>query len=220
MLRVIQSWDDGVVDDIRLADLCRKYEAKASFNLSPGLHEKSRGHGWAYGDKEVLRLARDELDSVYQGFEIANHTMTHPDLRYLSPDNLSREIAASRKMLQDWFNQPVDGFCYPYGNATPESQEVIEASGHRFARHADGLGGITTGASFALVKPHCYFTDENFRELYDAAKQDESYFFFWGHSYELVSEQMWDALERLMEQISGDPESTWETLGGFVTGQC
>lgn len=48
MLKVVQCWDDGVVKDIRLAEILRKYKAKATFNLNPGFHGEDRVEsGWA-----------------------------------------------------------------------------------------------------------------------------------------------------------------------------
>ena len=79
-MKVLQSWDDGVVDDVRLTGLLRRYRARATFNLNPGLHRPGRSFSWRYGYKEVWRLGRDELVEVYAGFEIANHSLTHPNL--------------------------------------------------------------------------------------------------------------------------------------------
>lgn len=59
MLRVVQCWDDGVEDDIRLMELLRRHGATATFNLNPGLHGTERGNRWRYADtKDVPRLAR------------------------------------------------------------------------------------------------------------------------------------------------------------------
>jgi len=216
MLCVIQSWDDGVVDDIRLTDIVRKHNARAAFNLNPGLHESSRGHGWKYGDKEVLRLSRDELVQTYEGFEIANHTMTHPDLCRIESNRLVAEIVDARKVLQDWFGQPVDGFCYPYGRSTVEAQNVVESSGHRFARDAVELKNVASSDSFRLVQPHCHFTDPAFWVLFNQALENGSYFFFWGHSYEMTSEKMWNDFESAMERISRKPLVRWMTPGEYI----
>ena len=35
MIHVAMCWDDGPATDIRLAEIFRKYEAKATFNLCP-----------------------------------------------------------------------------------------------------------------------------------------------------------------------------------------
>ena len=37
MIKVAQCWDDGVATDIRLIEILRKYNAKATFNLCPGI---------------------------------------------------------------------------------------------------------------------------------------------------------------------------------------
>jgi hypothetical protein len=46
MVTVIQAWDDGVVEDVRLVALLRKVEAKAARNLIPGLNQTGRSFGW------------------------------------------------------------------------------------------------------------------------------------------------------------------------------
>jgi peptidoglycan/xylan/chitin deacetylase (PgdA/CDA1 family) len=101
-MKVVQSWDDGVVDDIRLADLLRRHQASATFNLNPGLHHAGRSFSWRYGDKEVWRLGRDELVEIYAGFEIANHSLNHPNL--LVPQRLDRiepRRASGGKIAED-----------------------------------------------------------------------------------------------------------------------
>lgn len=215
VIRVMQSWDDGVVDDIRLAELCRRHGAKASFNLNPGLHGASRGHGWMYGDKQVLRLARGELATAYDGFEIANHTMTHPDLTRMNERDGAVEIADARKCLQDWFGQPVEGFCFPYGRVTPATQRQIEDAGHLFARDSVERGAVPHGDAFRIVPPHCHFSAPDFWARYEGVA-DDGYFFFWGHSYELTSEAMWTRLAAAIERISSDRRARWVTLGEHV----
>ena len=37
MIKVAQCWDNGVATDIRLIEILRKYNARATFNLCPGL---------------------------------------------------------------------------------------------------------------------------------------------------------------------------------------
>ena len=45
-LTVVQCWDDGVTADVRLTDILRRHDAKATFNLNAGLHEARRTPGW------------------------------------------------------------------------------------------------------------------------------------------------------------------------------
>jgi hypothetical protein len=75
-MKIVQCWDDGVTTDIRLTELLRRYEARATFNLNPGLHGSKRTEPWIHKDTEVRRLALPELTSVFEGFVIANHTFS------------------------------------------------------------------------------------------------------------------------------------------------
>jgi len=133
-MKVAQSWDDGVVDDARLTELLRRHGATGTFNLNPGLHQRQRSYSWTYGHKEVWRLGQAELSAVYAGFEIANHSTNHPNLPDLSPAELAREIGDSRRLLQEWFQQPVRGFCYPFGTFNAAVKDAVRAAGHGYAR--------------------------------------------------------------------------------------
>ena len=69
MVKIIQTWDDGLVDDIPLIALLRRYGVKATFCLNPGLYRSERSLGWIRDGREVRRLAAGELRQVYEGFE-------------------------------------------------------------------------------------------------------------------------------------------------------
>ena len=65
MIKIVQCWDDGVEDDIRLCEELRKAGARATFNLNPGLHKAFRSGSHRYRDcKDVRKLATGELTSV------------------------------------------------------------------------------------------------------------------------------------------------------------
>jgi peptidoglycan/xylan/chitin deacetylase (PgdA/CDA1 family) len=208
-MKVLQSWDDGVVDDVRLAELLRRHGARATFNLNPGLHQPGRSFGWRYGDKDVWRLGRDELVDVYAGFEIANHSLTHPNLPELSPEALDWEIRESRRRLQDWFRQPVRGFCYPFGGFNPAVKAAIRAAGHVYARTVAYAEPLFPPADPLELGVSCHFTDPDFWIRYEHAKAAGGVFLFWGHSYELINEAMWADLEHKIAGIGADPAAEW-----------
>ena len=60
MIKVAQCWDDGVYTDIKLIEILRKYNAKATFNLCPG----------TAGDVTTMPSWRayDDPSWSYQGF--------------------------------------------------------------------------------------------------------------------------------------------------------
>jgi peptidoglycan/xylan/chitin deacetylase (PgdA/CDA1 family) len=75
------------------------------------------------------------------GWELAAHTITHPDLTTLGDRELRREVAGSRRRLRARFRVPVDFFCYPSGRY---DARVIAA-----VRRAGFLGATTTVEGFA-----------------------------------------------------------------------
>ena len=70
------------------------------------------------------------------GWELASHTLTHPDLPSLDDRELAREVTRSRAVLRARFGVPVDFFCYPAGR--------YDARVIRAVRRAGYLGATTT----------------------------------------------------------------------------
>ncbi|MBN1382417.1 MAG: hypothetical protein JXA41_12130 [Deltaproteobacteria bacterium] len=48
MIKVVQTWGDGICYDLHLIDILRHHEAKAIFCLNPGLYQNERSFGWVY----------------------------------------------------------------------------------------------------------------------------------------------------------------------------
>jgi peptidoglycan/xylan/chitin deacetylase (PgdA/CDA1 family) len=218
MIKIVQCWDDGVVDDIRLIELLRRHKAKASFNLNPGMHGEGRGHTWRYEDtKDVSRLAKNELLAVYEGFTIANHTVNHPWPLKIGLAEWRREVFDGRKMLQDIFSQAVDGFVYPYGQRSDETDDVVREAGHTYARGtgpvcAEEPPGFPPSNPMRFV-PDCHFKDPAFLEKIASAKASGApVFYFWGHSYEMITEEEWARMDGLLQTLSEDPDAVWADL--------
>jgi peptidoglycan/xylan/chitin deacetylase (PgdA/CDA1 family) len=103
-----------------------------------------RAHGWP----AVLNLALHHLDvrwglwsrdvraMLANGWELASHTLTHPDLTGVGDSRLEHEVAGSRRVLARRFNVPVDFFCYPAGRYDLRVAAQVEQAGY--------LGATTT----------------------------------------------------------------------------
>jgi peptidoglycan/xylan/chitin deacetylase (PgdA/CDA1 family) len=78
---------------------------------------------------------------IAAGWELASHSLTHPDLTTLDDATLIREVRASRTVLRSRFGVRVDFFCYPSGRF---DERVIRA-----VRRAGYLGATTTVEGFA-----------------------------------------------------------------------
>jgi peptidoglycan/xylan/chitin deacetylase (PgdA/CDA1 family) len=79
-----------------------------------------------------------------QPWELASHSITHPDLTTLGSADLEREVADSRRILQDRFGVRVDNFSYPLGKYDDAVISAVEAAGYRGAMSE--VPGLATAA--------------------------------------------------------------------------
>lgn len=209
-MKVVQSWDDGVVADVALIEILRRYGAKACFNLTPGFHQEQRRLGWKYENQhEVWWLSRAELPEVYAGFEIACHSLTHPWLTKLSAGELHFEITESRLQLESIFQRPIPGFCYPFNAYNPEVKAAVRAAGYHFAR-----GGLEIANAFPPpdpleFHPACHILNPNFWSIYEQVRAADGVFYFWGHAYEIGPKIGWVEFDGWIERIANDPAVEW-----------
>lgn len=211
-MKILQCWDDGVVSDVRLVELLRRYGVKATFCLNPGLCQKERSFGWLHGDREVRRLGIHELERVYDGFEISNHSMTHPYLTGLSKSRLDWEIHAGRDLLEKIFKKPIRGFCYPFNTYDDFVLQAVRSAGCAWARGGRNGEGVFPPSDPLMFTPHCHFLDPEFDRKFDKAKGTDEVFFFWGHSYEFGSETLWKNFESWIQVISLDKSMEWSFI--------
>ncbi|BBO87862.1 hypothetical protein DSCOOX_10420 [Desulfosarcina ovata subsp. ovata] len=197
--------------DARLADLLRRMGIPATFNLCAGLHENQRRFGWMHAGQEVWRLGWNEMRSVYDGFTIANHSLTHANLCEMPTEAARQEIAVGRERLQQFFGQRVAGFAYPFGAVNPAVMALVRKAGHLYARTVDSTADAFSPADPMAFHPSCHFLAPDFWQRYDEAKRC-GVFYFWGHSFELADEAMWQALDAVLARISADPDSRWGNL--------
>ncbi len=217
-MKLMQCWDDGVTTDVRLVSLLRRHGARATFNLNAGLHARERRFGWRHRDTEVWRLGSGELCEVYDGFSIANHTLTHPHLDQLPIEQASREIRDGRARLQDLFEQPVSGFAYPFGAFDDAIAQAVRDAGHLYARTTGAAeSGVATHDAMAAA-PSCHFLAPDFWQRLDRARPAGA-FWFWGHSYELVDETMWAAFEASLARLCAEPGANWCDPTGLFDGE-
>ncbi|SHK33458.1 polysaccharide deacetylase family protein [Thermocrinis minervae] len=70
---------------------------------------------------------------VEEGFEIGSHTLTHPFLSRIPPEQAAREIEDSKKILEDKLGVEVVSFCYPYGDYNNMVRDMVARAGYRIA---------------------------------------------------------------------------------------
>ena len=107
------SYDDGVVQDIRLMEILDKYGIKATFNINTGMYipedtVRQRFHG---------RMKLSEAKKLYtgSGHEVAVHGLHHPFLNKLKSDEILTQILEDRRNIENQYGTIARGMAYPYG---------------------------------------------------------------------------------------------------------
>ncbi|AZU46190.1 protein WavL [Aeromonas hydrophila] len=65
--------------------------------------------------------------------EIGGHTLTHPRLSKLAPEQQAHEIQENKRQLEALLGHPLLSFAYPYGDMDESAKEQAIAAGYRFA---------------------------------------------------------------------------------------
>lgn len=78
-------------------------------------------------ESQVRELSNSSL------FEIGAHTVNHPALGHLSPEDQRYEIQESRLILESIVNKPIAGFAYPYGNLNEHTPGIMQKLGFDYA---------------------------------------------------------------------------------------
>ena len=102
----VLTYDDGVLQDVRLVLLLNRYGLKGTFNLNSLLME--REFVWHH-DKigAVRRLPLSVAAYLYEGHEVASHTCTHADLYGMHREGLMYELGHDKYLLEQLGKQPV-----------------------------------------------------------------------------------------------------------------
>ena len=64
------------------------------------------------------------------GCEIGSHSMRHLDHAALTAEEICREVADSRKFLEDEFDCMIEAYSYPYGRHDSRCTAAVEAAGY------------------------------------------------------------------------------------------
>ena len=89
---------------------------------------------WDIGLKRMANLTWTDLREMQLlGHEIASHSVSHPDMGVIGPEEARLELADSKKTLEDTLQRPCRWFAYPYGgrsNFRPEYLPLVREVGY------------------------------------------------------------------------------------------
>ncbi len=129
------SYDDGTLQDRRLAALFRKYGLKATFNLNSGAFDEVQ-HG-SHGGFSVnfSRVHAGEVRDLYASFEVASHTLTHPILTDIPDEEIRRQVIYDDRPYEDRARDLLKAF-----EAHDPDGVLLALSGRRLHEHGVAAG--------------------------------------------------------------------------------
>ena len=72
-------------------------------------------------------------EAARRGMEIGAHSMSHIRLAGLPAAQLAEEVGESRRVLEEVLDEPVEGFCYPYGSLDVAAAQATRGAGYSYA---------------------------------------------------------------------------------------
>lgn len=214
------SYDDGVTQDVRLIELLNQYGLKCTFNLNSELLGKK-----GMVCKETQRVAHyklhpEDVKGVYEGHEVAVHTLTHPNLTQVEDAEIIRQVEQDRLNLSELVGYEVVGMAYPCGrpnNNDHVAQIIRENTGIKYCRTLHCTGSFEPQTNLYQFDPTAYHLrfDELMRlgqEFIELDAKTPQVFYIWGHSYDMdFGADHWTRLEEFFKLISNKSDIFYGT---------
>ncbi len=198
------TYDDGVLQDIRFVELLNKYNLKGTFNLNSGLLENE--FEWTHQSGCVVkRLSKEKAVSLYEGHEIACHTLTHPYMYDLSETEILHELQKDKANLEKLFKREIKGFAVPFDYYSELIKSCVKQSGFSYARISEESHSFIPQTDYYKWKATVFHTDfelEKLTQQFLETNENLAVFQIAGHSYDLDIENLWDRVESVFVQIS------------------
>ncbi|MBO5354517.1 MAG: polysaccharide deacetylase family protein [Clostridia bacterium] len=219
------SYDDGVTQDIRLAELFHKYGMKATFNLNSGLLGLDGSLNREGKTVSHVKVNPADVKRIYAGHEVAGHALTHPCLPRQTDDEIVRQVEEDRLKLSELCGYEVLGFAHPFGNYDSRVTELIKGkTGIKYCRTVKSTHAFDIQQDLYEFHPTVYHHrewDEMFElgeKFLNLKTEQPAIFYVWGHAYEFDIHNTWDRFEEFLKMMSGKSDITYGTNSELLLG--
>lgn len=195
----ILSIDDGTIYDEKVIAILNRHGIKGTFNLNSGLDD----FVWYDEGRPVKRLPLPQSVELYEGHEVASHSLTHPHLTCCSDDHVGYEVGVDKENLERIFRRPITSFAFPF-----------EDFDDRVINRIKAIGGFNTirvseedpSFRFPADPFHIKITSLNVHQaidLFPRFLEDENaqLFVFVSHGYDFEFDNSYDQLEKLCQMV-------------------
>jgi len=207
------SYDDGVTQDIRLIEIFNKYGLKATFNLNSELLGKPNELIRNGVRVDHNKVKPEDVKHIYDGHEVAVHTLTHPSLPKTEDAEVLRQVEQDRLNLSELVGYEVLGMAYPGGGVNCDDRVaaiIRDNTPIKYARTVAVTHSFEPYADLYQYKGSLYH-HENWDELFDMGQRflelktdTPQVFYIWGHAYEFdIYPERWEQFEEFCRMMSG-----------------
>lgn len=201
------SYDDGVVQDMRLIDIMNKHSIKGTFNINSGYLNNS--------NVPTKRMSEEQVCALYKnsGHEVAIHGLCHYMMEKLSENHAVYEIIEDRRRLEKLFGTIIRGCAYPFGTYNDTVVDILKLCGIKYARTVVSTEKFDIPTDWLRLPATCHHNNPRLFELADLFVNKEPghspwLFYLWGHSYEFDDNDNWDVIEKFAEKV-GNRDDIW-----------
>jgi peptidoglycan/xylan/chitin deacetylase (PgdA/CDA1 family) len=206
MPKLIASWDDGTIADLKMADLMSKYQIETIFYWPTYISQIKKfavTSSW---------LNPEQCQNIAKSFEIGSHSVSDKPMKKMTLPQITREIYESRKYLQDLTGQSINSFSYPKNSLSTLIKALIKGAEYTSARNLV-IGNIQGTKDIHDI--HCSvqigidrieyrnLSWEKYADKLLSKCNDNSVFYIFGNSWDVESYNDWDNLETLIKKILG-----------------
>lgn len=231
---VTTSWDDGAIEDLKIAELLLKRGLAGTF-YAPITAYKGRP---SLTNSDLRQLSSS-------GLEIGAHGTSHNNLRTLRGPDLTADVAGCKAKLENVIGKPVEMFCYPQGEYNRQVMNAVATAGYSGARNTRMLRNGLRFPQFEMptslqAYPHSFSTYlrnavrgrnlpglcthalrlsrgrgwmELGMRLFDRVMLHGGIWHIYGHSWEIADLNLWAELEHLLDYVAGHPGALYLANG-------
>ncbi len=215
------SYDDAVTQDIRLIEILNKYNLKCTFNLNSGFLGSSNTLIRENVEVGHHKIKEEDIKHVYEGHEVAAHTITHPCVTRLTDWAVVNEVEQDRLRLSELVGYEIVGMAYPGGGGALYDERVANIiknkTGIKYARVTKGTENFDLQDNLYTFHPTIHH-HHNWDKLYELGEKfinmtpdKPQIFYIWGHSYEFDICDDWDKFEEFCKFISNKDDIFYGT---------
>ena len=146
------TFDDGYQDNHDIAyPLLKRLEVPFAVYVTTGFIDNRLPMWWYPGERLGITTESLKILDADPLCTIGAHTVSHPKLDTLSPEEQRKEIMQSKHELETLLSHPIRHFSYPHGSYNTDTLSIINQQAFRSALLA--WGGNTRRGANPLMLP-------------------------------------------------------------------